>query len=437
MNMRWTEQPNSWERTLTECEVVIARGLDTFVEVGLALLEIRDRRLYREQGYERFEDYCRERWRFSRVHAHRMIEAAEVAAMLPIGNTPTNESQARELVPIKDDPEAIAGAWQEVQQQAVEEARATGEPVMITAAAVREVVARRLTKPQAEAHAERRQALAVRAAEEAHQRADVSPYDRIVCAEARVFLRDCAANGDRAHVCLTSPPYWAKRTYGDGSEEIGQEPTPEAYIAHIVEVCDLIGEVLTEDGWLFLNLGDTYATLPGQYRGDPDRVRGISAKAVQANGSAPARRDWGAVPEKSLCLIPWRVALLLVERGWRVRNLNIWHKLGHQPENVFDRSAQAWEPVLQLTRAQHAYYDRAAGDDDLWAIPVGRRGKAGAHPAVFPEALVERVISRACPPGGVMLDPFAGSGTVLQVAQRMGRRFLGCDLYDWVSLDGR
>jgi site-specific DNA-methyltransferase (cytosine-N4-specific) len=290
---------------------------------------------------------------------------------------------------------------------------------------------RRETQPQADAHAKRSMAIATRAAAET-QAAPGDLYDRIIQTDARDYLSRLHREGYCAHVCLTSPPYWAKREYGGGPNEIGQEDTPAAYIAHVLEVCDLIGQVLAPDGWLFLNLGDTFANQPGQYRGNPDRARGVSVKVRNAAAGGRADRRWD-VPDKSLCLIPWRILLALVERGWRCRNVNIWHKIGHQPENVFDRSAQAWEPVLQLTRAAYVHYSRGAGDDDVWALAVGRGGKGGAHPAVFPDALVERVLSRACPLGGVVLDPFAGSGTVLHVAQRMGRRFLGCDLIDWTG----
>lgn len=97
-------------RSLPELEAVIERGLTTFVDVGTALLEIREGRLYRET-HSTFEDYCRDRWGFSRVQAHRLIEASEVVATLPIGNvTPHNEAQARELARI-DDPQQRADVW--------------------------------------------------------------------------------------------------------------------------------------------------------------------------------------------------------------------------------------------------------------------------------------------------------------------------------------
>ncbi len=112
------EVPVAPARSLEQCEAVIERGLRTFLEVGAALLEIRDGRLYR-QDYGTFEDYCRDRWGFSRVQAHRLIEASEVVAMLPIGDTthlPRNEAQARELARIPD-PAERARVWQEVTEK--------------------------------------------------------------------------------------------------------------------------------------------------------------------------------------------------------------------------------------------------------------------------------------------------------------------------------
>lgn len=120
-------------RRLVDLEFVINRGLQTFVEVGTALAEIRDRRLYRA-SHATFEVYCRERWGFGRTRAHRLIEAADMAATLPMGNMPANERVARELAPLKADPERMREAWAE----AVE--ASDGQP---TAKEVRETVKRR------------------------------------------------------------------------------------------------------------------------------------------------------------------------------------------------------------------------------------------------------------------------------------------------------
>lgn len=117
---------------LSELETVIERGQQTFVEVGLALLEIRDSRLYRQQ-FSTFEDYCRERWGWSRRHVNRHIEAAEVSNVLgPIGPIPTNEAQARELVPLmRHEPSVVADVWQELREEHGER---------LTASVIREAV---------------------------------------------------------------------------------------------------------------------------------------------------------------------------------------------------------------------------------------------------------------------------------------------------------
>lgn len=117
---------------LHECEAVIERGLTTFVEVGQALLEIRESRLYRET-HDTFEDYCRDRWGWSRQRAHQMIEASAMSTIVDIA--PSNEAQARELARLKYDPDAVREVWSEVKAE-------HGDKV--TASDVREAVDRKL-----------------------------------------------------------------------------------------------------------------------------------------------------------------------------------------------------------------------------------------------------------------------------------------------------
>jgi DNA modification methylase len=322
---------------------------------------------------------------------------------------------------------SIAGAY------GVSEARISGI-VQTQRAAVRRAAARVKAqqdgrKSHEEAHGERMAASRERQSGRAAlpDMAEL-PFDRVVYgADALTYLK--ALPDACVDVCVTSPPYWKKRTYVPGEPlELGQEATPEDYVANLGVVLVEVGRVLKEDGCLFLNLGDTLASQPGQYRGDPDRARGISEVAVRANGTAGASREFD-VPDKSFCLIPERIVSVLV-RGlkWRLSGKIVWHKLGHAPENVHDRLTQAWEPIYVLTRAEHAYFDRRPSRDDVWRIAVGQRGGAKGHLAPFPEELVERAIRHGCREAGVVLDPFAGSGTTLRVARRMGRRFLGCDL---------
>lgn len=132
---------------LAELERVIEHGQAVFVAVGDALQEIRDSRLYRET-YGTFEDYCRDRWGFSRVNAHRLIQAAEVAEMLPVGNIPATERQARELAPLRGQPDQLRAAWRGAEELASQR----GQPM--TAALVREVVRDRFRGEAATAVAE-------------------------------------------------------------------------------------------------------------------------------------------------------------------------------------------------------------------------------------------------------------------------------------------
>ena len=282
----------------------------------------------------------------------------------------------------------------------------------------------------AEAHA--RRLAAVETAVATAPPRETLPYGEIVRAAAEAYLPSLPAGS--AHLCVTSPAYWMLREYTEGDPlELGREREPAAYVDGLCAIVDAIGRVLIPEGVLLLNLGDTYASEPGGYRGDPARARGVSAQAVRANGTAGAGRVFD-VPAKSLCLIPYRVALeLALRRGWRVAADIAWWQLGHEGENVHDRPPQGWEHLYVLTRAEHCYWRRRTGEpgdpeDDVWPIRVGRGGAAQGHLAPFPEELVERALRHACPPGGTVLDPFAGSGTVRDVAHRMGRRFLGCDL---------
>ena len=259
-------------------------------------------------------------------------------------------------------------------------------------------------------------------------------YGRIEQAESLDFLRRLKRAHIRVHQAITSPAFWMLRDYGTGSpRELGLEPRPADYVTHLCAIVDAIGEVLAPGGTLLLNLGDTYANQPGGYRGDPERARGISAQGARANGSAPAGRILD-VPTKSLCLIPERVVLeLALHRGWRVAARIVWVQVGHAGENVHDRPAQGCELLYVLTRSQHCFWHKRTGEpgdpeDDWWPIRVGRRGAAGGHLAPFPDELVERAIRHGCPERGRVLDPFAGSGTVRDVAHRMGRQFVGCDL---------
>ena len=223
--------------------------------------------------------------------------------------------------------------------------------------------------------------------------------------------------------CVTSPPYWGLRDYGHG-DQIGRERRVCDYVTTMVAVFREVRRVLADSGTLWLNLGDSYAG--GQLAG-----------------------------------VPWMVALALRDDGWILRSDLIWSKPSPMPESVKNRCTKSHEYVFMFDGAAigQAYKrpetatdtvgvcaESAARDGrndggrkraDFYARGWRNRGTVwefagecyqGAHGAVMPSRLAERCILAGSPPGSIVLDPFAGSGTTLAVAQRLGRRSVGIEL---------
>jgi DNA modification methylase len=241
-------------------------------------------------------------------------------------------------------------------------------------------------------------------------------------------LPDCSV-----HCIVTSPPYWRLRDYGVEGQ-LGMESTPAAYVKALVGVFAALRRVLRDDGTLWLNLGDSYvASRTGRH--GPSTLEGGKTTQIVA-GQRPDKRAPG-LPEKNLVGIPWRVALALQADGWYLRSDIVWHKVNGMPESVRDRPTRAHEYLFLLSKAAHYAYDQAAVAElgangqprnrrTVWEIPT--QPYPGAHFAVFPPALVTLCVLAGCPPGGVVLDPFLGSGTTAQVAIERGRNWLGVEL---------
>ena len=287
------------------------------------------------------------------------------------------------------------------------------------------------------------------------------------------------------HCCITSPPYYGLRDYGvDG--QIGLEDTPEAYVGRLVAVFREVRRVLRDDGTLWLNLGDSYASTTANNGGYSEKstLAGFTrpdTKGRLANDAASGFRLRHGVKLKDLLGIPWRVAFALQADGWWLRSDIIWAKPNPMPESVTDRPTRSHEYVFLLSKSARYQYDAAAIAEpsvDTWkASEMARRPDAkmnklydsgqnirigaptrhstqgrntrnkrdvwtvatepyaDAHFAVFPEALVEPMVLAGCPVGGTVLDPFAGSGTTLAVANRLGRHAIGIELNaDYVTL---
>lgn len=305
-----------------------------------------------------------------------------------------------------------------------------------------------------------------------------------------IHVGDCltslrAMPDQSVQTCVTSPPYFGLRDYGvDG--QIGLEATPDAFVARLVEVFREVRRVLRDDGTLWLNLGDSYNSIGGVHAGINDNQNGVGASkrmwregaaradgSVRSDGMSRRNRDGTHAPglkPKDLIGIPWRVAFALQADDWYLRQDIIWHKPNPMPESVTDRCTKAHEYLFLLSKSPRYYFDADAIKEPLADASVARlsqpnlksqagstrvpgktngtmkavgNGKTrnrrsvwtvttkpfkGAHFATFPPDLIEPCIIAGCPVGGVVLDPFGGSGTTAGVALKNGRKAVLCEL---------
>lgn len=279
------------------------------------------------------------------------------------------------------------------------------------------------------------------------------------CREAmRQFIAPQSVN-----TVVTSPPYFGLRDYGcDG--QIGLEPTPDEFVSALVEVFREVRRVLRDDGTVWLNLGDSYS---GSGKGvwNASEERKSAVKETYRPSVNPVKTETG-LAQKQLIGIPWRVAFALQADGWYLRQDIIWHKPNPMPESVTDRCTKAHEYVFLLSKSPKYYFDSVAikepavntrkpgrkirdtrethgtgggnaGINNLMAryhdgeMPTHRNRRSvwtvttkpfkGAHFATFPPDLIEPCVLAGCPEGGLVYDPFGGSGTTAIVALRNGR----------------
>lgn len=250
---------------------------------------------------------------------------------------------------------------------------------------------------------------------------------KIIVGDNRETLRTLEAGS--VQTCITSPPYWGLRDYGQ-DDQIGLEESPEDFVEQLCLVFDEVWRVLADDGTLWLNLGDSYLN-------------------------------------KSLAGIPWRVAFALQARGWYLRSEIIWHKTNSMPESVTDRPTKSHEHIFLLSKLAKYFYDHEAIQEDALSrndggkfggskygnledekhrtasgnvyVATGKKNKrdvwsvstagyAGAHFATYPPELIEPCILAGSREGDTVIDPFSGSGTTGMVALRHGRNYVGLEL---------
>lgn len=281
---------------------------------------------------------------------------------------------------------------------------------------------------------------------------------------------------ESVHCCVTSPPYYALRDYGVEGQ-IGRETTPDQYIRRLTEVFIEVYRVLKNDGTYWLNISDTYCGTGSKgNRKDPKNPEGRYGQKVSIAQNVEGCKH------KDLIGIPWMLAFALRNSGWYLRNDIVWQKGNAMPESAKDRLTRSYEHIFLLAKSKKYYFDalaiaepiaadtarrymagcgnshkysskvpgqagmqglnrsRKAGEikesdisivrncRDVWLInTVPYRGK---HFAVYPPKLAERCILAGCPEGGIVLDPFFGSGTTGLAAIRNSRLYIGIELND-------
>ena len=274
----------------------------------------------------------------------------------------------------------------------------------------------------------------------------------------------------KARMCVTSPPYYGLRNYGDEEKQIGMEQTPEEYIEQLVDVFRSVRDVLTDDGTLWLNIGDTYYN----YRSDGNYPKQTVSRTKQdLPDFSPVRGNkLHNLKSKDLIGIPWMLAFALRADGWWLRQDIIWNKPNPMPESVKDRCTKSHEYIFLLSKSKQYFYDNEAIKEPVkqdWGTRDRTNGKyhnpgtglaphsglsksydrknkrsvwtvtnkpyKGAHFACFPPDLIEPCILAGSEENDIVLDPFMGSGTTAMVAKKHNRNYLGCELHeDYASL---
>src|SRR5271157_164911 len=233
---------------------------------------------------------------------------------------------------------------------------------------------------------------------------------------------------DSIDCVVTSPPYFWLRDYGVGSQ-IGLEESVGDYVNDIANVMDQVMRVLKRTGVLFLNIGDTYYSGKGESQGfDPkSNHRRFGLRAVDKSGGLGI-----GLKQKTIIGIPWRVAIEMMSRSWTLRSPIIWYRKNALPEAVKDRPRRSYENVFMFVKDRKYYFNRKplinSEQEDMWTIVARPKPTNGLDTAPFPDELVERCLELGCPIGGIVLDPFAGSGTTLRVAVENRRPSIGIDL---------
>ena len=244
---------------------------------------------------------------------------------------------------------------------------------------------------------------------------------------------------EKARMCVTSPPYYGLRDYGGQEYQIGLEQSPEEYVKQLVEVFRGVRDNLTDDGTLWVNIGDGYYNYKS---GTGEYAKQSFAKGRQDlpyNNPKRANKLKG-YKDKDLIGAPWLFAFAMRNDGWWLRQDIIWNKPNPMPESVRDRCTKSHEYIFLFSKSRDYYFDVDAikiptvdntslkRKKSVWDVKL--KPYKEAHFATYPSELIEPCILAGSEKGDIILDPFMGSGTTAMVAKSLGRDYIGCELHD-------
>ena len=287
--------------------------------------------------------------------------------------------------------------------------------------------------------------------------------DTILFGDCRETLKEF---DEQARTCITSPPYYGLRDYGGEDKQIGQEQTPDEFIEQLVSVFREVRNVLTDDGTLWVNLGDSYYNYrPGKGQSYPKQSVSKTKQDLPDKCNKRGNKLEG-LKEKDLIGIPWLFAFAMRNDGWYLRQDIIWHKPNPMPESVRDRCTKSHEYIFLFSKNKKYFYDNEAIKEPAkdWGTRDRTNGKyhnegtglqphsgltksyptknkrsvwsvtnkpyREAHFATYPPDLIEPCILAGSEVGDIVLDPFMGSGTTAAVAKALGRDYIGCELHE-------
>lgn len=347
---------------------------------------------------------------------------------------------------------------------------------------------------------------------------------------SRIIQGDCmdvlkTIESESVNCCVTSPPYYGLRDYGTGTwiggdpncphrrmskksdktitghaqdelignvgdaiyktvcplcgavrvdKQIGLEETPDEYVQKLTQVFHEVKRILKDDGTLWLNIGDSYAS--NTSAGDKTQGNPMFYSPSREKTKTPKKTVPSNCKPKDLIGIPWMLAFALRADGWYLRQDIIWHKPNPMPESVKDRCTKSHEYIFLLSKKPKYYFDSDAIAEKTVTFDYGVRDRdhtklnntpgrskmnglktnqyenrnkrdvwdvslkpcKEAHFATYPEELVRPCILAGCPIGGTVLDPFFGSGTTGRVAESLNREYIGIELNpEYIEIENR